>query len=124
MVAGKSSVDEELSMIRKRKWYLIPVNRNASIAGIWRRARQSLRDEQVFLTSLPKNQGIIRLKNSSRYRNLQIDTELTGNKAGTQSIYLRADRNLSSYIAVEASGAYFFINEINGDRKRSWQRYP
>ncbi len=75
------------------------------------------KDEQVFLTSLPKNQGIIRLKNSSRYRNLQIDTELTGNKAGTQSIYLRADRNLSSYIAVEASGAYFFINEINGGQK-------
>lgn len=75
------------------------------------------KDEKVFLTSLPKNQGIVRLNNSSRYRNLRIDTELMGNKAGTQSIYLRADKNMSNYIAVEASGAYFFINEIINGQK-------
>lgn len=75
------------------------------------------KNERVYLTSLPKNQGIIRLKSGDRSRNLEISTELIGNKAGTQSIYLCADRNLQNYVAVEASGAYFYINEIiNGKR--------
>lgn len=75
------------------------------------------KNEKVYLTSLPKDQGLVKLKNSYRYRNLEINTELMGNKAGTQSIYLRADENLQNYIAIEASGAYFFINEIkNGKR--------
>ena len=75
------------------------------------------KNEKVYLTSLPKDQGLVKLKNSYRYRNLEINTELMGNKAGTQSIYLRADENLQNYIAIEASGAYFFVDEIkNGKR--------
>lgn len=74
------------------------------------------KNEKVYVTSLPEDQGLVKLKNSYRYRNLEINTELMGNKAGTQSIYLRADENLQNYIAIEASGAYFFINEIKNGK--------
>lgn len=75
------------------------------------------KSEKIYLTSLPKEQGLIQLNNNYKYRDLQIDTELMGNIAGTQSIYLRADENLKNYIAVEVSGKYFFINEINDGKK-------
>lgn len=72
------------------------------------------KNETAYLTSIPKENGIVKLKGTSR-ANVEITTELLGNKAGTQSIFLRADDNLQNFIAVEASGNNLYIKErING----------
>lgn len=72
------------------------------------------KNEKVYLTSIPKENGIVKLKGGSR-ANVDVTTELMGNKAGTQSIFLRADDNLQNFIAVEVSGNNLFVKErING----------
>lgn len=58
-------------------------------------------DDKIVLTSLPKEKGIIKLINSENYKNIKISTRLQGNIIGCQSIYLRANENLSNSICVQ-----------------------
>lgn len=81
------------------------------------------KDEKIFLTTLPNDTGIIRLKNSYSYRNVDITTELEGNKAGTQAIYLRADNDLKNYIAFKVRGNYIYITEmVNGSEAELFKK--
>ena len=73
------------------------------------------KNENIYLTTIPKENGLLRLRNSSGSKNIHLTTELIGNKAGTQVIYLRANDDLSSYVAVKASGPYLSVVErVNG----------
>ncbi|WP_196600983.1 polysaccharide deacetylase family protein [Pectinatus frisingensis] len=75
-------------------------------------------DEKIYLTSLPEAQGIIQLKKSNNYKNINLNVDLLGNKQGTQEILLRSDDNMANYIALIVSGRDLIIQEnLNGEKK-------
>lgn len=81
------------------------------------------KDETIFLTTLPNSIGRIVLKNSYSYPNVNVSTELDGNKVGIQSIYLRADKTLQNYIQVEVKNNDLLVNEtINGIPKLLYKK--
>lgn len=81
------------------------------------------KDEMIYLTTLPNSVGRIALRNSYSYPNVKVSTELRGNKVGVQSIYLRADKTLQNYIAVEVKNNYLVVNEvINGTVKTLYKK--
>lgn len=81
------------------------------------------KDETIFLTTLPNSIGRIVLKNSYSYPNVNVSTELDGNKVGIQSIYLRADKTLQNYIQVEVKNNDLLVNEtINGVPKLLYKK--
>ena len=58
--------------------------------------------EQLVLTSEPESNGLATLKNNI-FRDGQIDLTLTGNKLGTQTVYLRGDADMQDavYVAIQ-----------------------
>ena len=70
--------------------------------------------EKIVLTSLPENRGLMYLKNSEEFKNLDLSVRLTGNKLGTQKIYLRADQKMERYIAVNLSNNILLVSEKTG----------
>lgn len=81
--------------------------------SLWniRQGAAEFQPEKIILTSLPENRGLMYLKNSEEFKNLNITLRLTGNKLGTQKIYLRADQKLERYIAVSVSNNVLFASE-------------
>lgn len=74
------------------------------------------RGDTIAITSLSKDTGLIRLKNSENYKNIYLNTILTGNIIGSQSIYLRADKELKNYIKVQIINNILYVYEsINGN---------
>lgn len=54
------------------------------------------KENQIVVTSLPKSKGIISLKESEQYKNISVETKITGNLYGIQKIRLRADKDTNS----------------------------
>lgn len=74
----------------------------------------------IALTSLPGEAGLMRLKENPDSKNLEISVELKGNKAGTQSLYARANEDLSKYISVSIENNVFYIYErLPGEKQRT-----
>lgn len=71
------------------------------------------RKNVIALTSKPKGNGLIRLKNSEDYEDINLTVRLTGNKLGMQRLYLRADENLKNYVSVELKNNYLYVYEDN-----------
>ena len=70
--------------------------------------------EKIVLTSLPENRGLMYLKNSEEFKNLDLSVRLSGNKLGTQKIYLRTNQKLDRYIAVNLSNNILLVSEKTG----------
>ena len=70
--------------------------------------------EKIILTSLPEKHGLMQLKNSEEYKNLALSVLLTGNKLGSQKIYLRADQKLNRFISVSVTNNVLYVSENNG----------
>lgn len=58
-------------------------------------------EESIIITSLPSDSGLIKLKDSEDYQDVQLDVTVSGNVLGGQGIYLRADENLQNYVKVQ-----------------------
>lgn len=58
-------------------------------------------EESIVITSLPSDAGLIRLKNSENFQDVQLDVTVSGNVLGGQGIYLRADEALQNYVKVQ-----------------------
>ena len=67
--------------------------------------------EMLIITTLPKDTGLIRLKQSGEFSDANVSVRLRGNKAGGQTIYLRADKTLASYVAIEITNNYLYVSE-------------
>jgi len=74
--------------------------------------------ESIILTSLPKDKGVMRLKNSSDFEDLKLSVRLKGNKLGLQKIYLRADEALNKFLSVAIFNNVLYVTEkTGGDEK-------
>ena len=69
------------------------------------------KNEKIVLTTEPTEKSTILLKLTPASANLHLVTHMTGNKAGTQSVYLRADKDLARGICVQLSGRFLFVKE-------------
>lgn len=71
-------------------------------------------EEQIVLTSMPRAQGLLRLKNSENFQDINLTVRLKGNKVGAQSIYLRADDQLNKAIQVEVKENTLYLYQVVG----------
>ena len=73
------------------------------------------KDDTIILTSLPKEQGTIKLIDSEDYKNIKLSVELNGNIIGSQAIYLRASDDLKNNLRFKIINNNIEITEsING----------
>lgn len=71
-------------------------------------------EETIILTSLPKDKGLLRLKNSNDFDDVKLSVSMKGNKLGLQKVYLRADEALNRFLAVTIFNNILTISEKNG----------
>lgn len=57
-------------------------------------------EQSITLTSPPKESGLLYLVGSDHYQDVHVSTRLMGNVVGQQTIYLRYDRNLETFIRI------------------------
>lgn len=76
--------------------------------------KAEFQDNAIFLTCEPEQVGTLRLKESKDYQDVIINTRLTGNKLGIQSVYLRADEDLKTYLCVKVENNELIITESGG----------
>lgn len=74
-----------------------------------------IRNEAVILTTLPRKNGMMRLKNRDDMADVRVTAELKGNQYGSQAMYLRADETLQNYIRVALESNHFVVGEANGN---------
>jgi hypothetical protein len=73
------------------------------------------RNESIILTTLPKRDGLMQLKNREDFCNVRITTEFKGNQFGTQQIFIRADEKRQNAIRIAFENNHFIAGEmING----------
>jgi peptidoglycan/xylan/chitin deacetylase (PgdA/CDA1 family) len=71
------------------------------------------KDESIILTTLPLDEGVMRLKNSGDFKDIKFSALLTGNEYGQQKIYLRVRDGLASYVLVNFVNNNLVITEKN-----------
>ncbi len=71
------------------------------------------RDESIILTTLPGQNGLMKLKNSSDFRNLRLTADIKGNLFGTQAIHLRSDANRANRISVFFKNNHLIVEEAS-----------
>lgn len=79
--------------------------------------KAEFQDNAIFLTCEPETVGTLRLKESGDYQDVIVNSKLTGNKLGIQSIYLRADEALDTYLCVKVENNELIIEESVGTGK-------
>lgn len=73
------------------------------------------RNETIYLTTLPKRDGLMRLKGSEKFNNVRLTVEFKGNQFGTQQVFLRADEKLQNTVRIAFENNHFVVGEkING----------
>jgi len=76
------------------------------------------KEETIILTSLPKDKGLMRLKNSSDFEDMKLSVRLKGNKLGLQKIYLRSDENLNRFLSVGIFNNVLYVTEKLGNSEK------
>lgn len=69
--------------------------------------------EKLVVTSEPESDGLIALKNYT-FADGQVDLELTGNKFGSQTVYLRADDAVTNAVFVSVENNVLTVGEASG----------
>lgn len=96
------------------------VNGNLNKQREWdtRKGALEIQDETMILTSLPKDQGLVRLKNSNDFEDIKLSVRLKGNKFGLQRIYLRADENAKRFLSVYIINNVLYVTEQNASAEK------
>lgn len=102
----KYDVNEELAFVqgdesKQKAWEVL-------------KGAAEFQEESIVLTSLPKAQGLLRLKNSNDFGDIKLSVRLRGNKLGLQKIYVRADDTLNRFLAVYLLNNVLYVTEKNG----------
>ena len=72
----------------------------------------------IFLTSLPKGRGLLTLKESSSYKDVEVSTTLTGNYCGEQTVYLRGQEDSNEKIGVTFCEKELIVTEAGKELAR------
>ena len=64
---------------------------------------------EIYLTCEPETVGTLRLRGSEQYQDVIVNTRLTGNKLGIQSVYVRADEERERGICVKIENNELYI---------------
>lgn len=75
--------------------------------------KAEFQDNEIYLTCEPEAVGTLRLRNSETYKDVVVNTRLTGNKLGVQSVYVRADEKHGSGICVRVENNELYILDNN-----------
>lgn len=75
-------------------------------------------DDTITLTSLPRDKGLMFLKDSHDYKDISLSVNIKGNKVGAQGIYLRADQELDQYILVQIRNNILYVYEKKAGSKK------
>lgn len=75
--------------------------------------KAEFQDNEIYLTCEPESVGTLRLRNSETYKDVVVNTRLTGNKLGVQSVYVRADEEHGSGICVRVENNELYILDNN-----------
>lgn len=71
--------------------------------------------DSIILTTLPRNEGLLWLKDRSA-ENVTVEAELLGNQIGGQTLFLRADEERTRYLAVSLQNNRLIVSEaFNGN---------
>ena len=76
-----------------------------------REGAAEFRNEEIILTTLPKRDGLMQLKDQKDAFDVRVTVEMKGNQFGTQQIYLRADDKLENYLRVAFENNHFIVGE-------------
>lgn len=95
--------------IRQEHWSLV-------------KGASEIKGEKLFLTTLPEDVALARLRGSSNYTDVAVSVQLEGNSLGAQEIYLRADNSLSRYVCVSLANGDLVVTERNGGSKKELYR--
>ena len=68
--------------------------------------------DSIMLTTLPKGEGLLRLRDRSA-ENVTIEAELLGNQIGGQSLYLRANEDRSRCLCVSVQNNQLIVSETD-----------
>ena len=68
--------------------------------------------DSIMLTTLPKGEGLLRLRDRSA-ENVTIEAELLGNQIGGQSMYLRANEDRSRCLCVSVQNNRLIVSETD-----------
>ena len=69
------------------------------------------KDQKIILTTDPNSDSLVVLNDMRPCKDVKVKVNLTGNKYGTQSVYLRADEKLEDAIGVHISGNDLYVVE-------------
>lgn len=83
-----------------------------------RKGALEIQEETMVLTTLPNDQGLVRLKNSNDFEDLKLSVWLKGNKLGMQRIYLRADENVNRFLSVYIFNNVLYVTEKNASAEK------
>lgn len=72
----------------------------------------------IYLTSLPKGRGVLTLKDSDTYKDVEVSATLTGNYCGEQTVYLRAQEDSGERIGVTFCEKELIVSEAGKERAR------
>ena len=75
--------------------------------------KAEFQDNAIYLTCEPEAVGTLRLRDSEAYKDVIVNTRLTGNKLGVQSVYVRADEQYDSGICVRVENNELYILDNN-----------
>ncbi|MDE7132086.1 MAG: glycoside hydrolase [Lachnospiraceae bacterium] len=75
--------------------------------------KAEFQDNAIYLTCEPEAVGTLRLRDSETYKDVIVNTRLTGNKLGVQSVYVRADEQHDSGICVRIENNELYILDNN-----------
>lgn len=65
------------------------------------KGQAEFKEDNIILTSQPKDKGLIKLSGSEKYKNVKVSAALKGNIVGSQAIHLRAKEDGSSGLYVQ-----------------------
>lgn len=72
----------------------------------------------IYLTSLPKGRGVLTLKDSDTYKDVEVSVTLTGNYCGDQTIYLRGQEDSDEKIGITLREKELIVTESGKELAR------
>lgn len=75
-------------------------------------------EDRIIITSVSEGYGRLRLKDSENISDCVVEADLTGNKLGIQTIYLRSNEDCSEAIAITIDSNVLYVNQISDNKKK------